>query len=95
MRFEIVSISKLFTWLAVMMLVEEGALDLHADVAGHLRETAVPGHEPLTLAQLMRHRPGYEDSYAIFDPVIGALPRPQALSASAPVRPRRCFRAVR
>lgn len=85
-RFEIGSISKLFTWLAVMMLVEEGALDLHADVAGFLRETDVPGSEPLTLAHLMSHRPGYEDTYAIFDPAIGALPRPQALAASAPAQ---------
>jgi CubicO group peptidase (beta-lactamase class C family) len=36
------------------------------------------------MAQLMSHRPGYEDSYAIFDPEIGALPRPQALAESAP-----------
>ena len=83
-RFEIGSISKLFTWLGVMMLVEEGALDLHADVAGYLHETEVPGTEPLTLAQLMSHRPGYEDSYAIFDPAVGELPRPQALAVSAP-----------
>lgn len=83
-RFEIGSISKLFTWIAVMMLVEEGQLDLQADVAGYLRETEVPGTEPLTMAQLMSHRPGFEDSYAIFDPDIGALPRPQALAESAP-----------
>ena len=85
-RFEIGSISKLFTWLSVVMLVEEGALDLHADVADYLRETSVPGSGPLTLAHLMSHRPGYEDSYAIFDPAIGALPRPQALAASAPAQ---------
>lgn len=85
-RFEIGSISKLFTWLAVMMLVEEGALDLQADVSSYLRETAVPGREPLTLAHLMSHRPGFEDSYALFDPAIGALPRPQALAASAPAQ---------
>jgi CubicO group peptidase (beta-lactamase class C family) len=85
-RFEIGSISKLFTWLAVMMLVEEGALDLHADVSGYLRTTGVPGTEPLTLAHLMSHRPGYEDTYAIFDPAISALPRPQALAASAPAQ---------
>ena len=83
-RFEIGSISKLFTWIAVMMLVEEGQLDLQADVAGYLNEAEVPGTEPLTMAQLMSHRPGYEDSYAIFDPEIGALPRPQALAESAP-----------
>ncbi|MCC6000444.1 MAG: beta-lactamase family protein [Pararhodobacter sp.] len=85
-RFEIGSTSKLFTWLGVMMLVEEGALDLHADVSGYLRYTEVPVHEPLTLAQLMSHRPGYEDTIAIFDPAIGALPRPQALAASAPAQ---------
>ncbi|TVS03766.1 MAG: class A beta-lactamase-related serine hydrolase [Rhodobacteraceae bacterium] len=83
-RFEIGSISKLFTWLGVMMLVEEGALDLQADVSGYLVEATVPGEEPLTLAQLMSHRPGFEDSYALFDPDTGALPRPQALAASAP-----------
>ena len=85
-RFEIGSISKLFTWLGVMMLVAEGVLDLHADVANYLRETETPGDEPLTLAHLMSHRPGYEDTYTIFDPAIGALPRPQALAASAPVQ---------
>ena len=85
-RFEIGSISKLFTWLGVMMLVEEGALDLQADVAGYLEGTPVPGDEPLTLAQLMSHRPGFEDTYALFDPAIGALPRPQALAASAPAQ---------
>lgn len=85
-RFEIGSITKLFTWTLVMMLVEEGRLDLQADVAGYLRETMVPGTEPLTLAHLMSHRPGYEESYALFDPAIGALPRPQALAASAPAQ---------
>jgi len=85
-RFEIGSISKLFTWLGVMMLVEEGALDLQADVGRYLRATAVPGDEPLTLAHLMSHRPGYADSHAIFDPAIGARPRPEALAASAPAQ---------
>ncbi len=85
-RFEIGSISKLFTWLGVMMLVEDGTLDLQADVSGYVRATEVPGNEPLTLAHLMSHRPGYEDSYGLFDPAIGALPRPQALAASAPAQ---------
>ena len=85
-RFEIGSITELFTWLAVMMLVEEGQLELQADVAGYLRQTSVPGTEPLSLAQLMSHRPGFEDSYAIFDQQIAAMPRPQALAASAPAQ---------
>jgi CubicO group peptidase (beta-lactamase class C family) len=85
-RFEIGSISKLFTWLGIMMLVEEGLLELHADVSGYLRDTSVPGDSPLTLAELMSHRPGFADSYALFDPATGALPRPQALAASAPAQ---------
>ena len=85
-RFEIGSTSKLFTWFAVMMLVEEGALDLQADITGYLRATTVPGDDPLTLAQLMSHRPGLEETYALFDPTIGALPRAQALAASAPAK---------
>lgn len=83
-RFEIGSITKLFTWVAVMMLVEDGALDLQADVSGYLRAVEVPGGAPLTLAHLMSHRSGYEESYAIFDPAIASLPRTQALAASAP-----------
>jgi len=83
-RFEIGSITKLFTWIAVMMLVEEGRLDLEADVARYLPDVAVPGAAPLTLAQLMSHRGGFEESYAIFDPSVAALPRAAALSVAAP-----------
>jgi CubicO group peptidase (beta-lactamase class C family) len=43
----------------------------------------VPGSEPLTLVQLMSHRGGFEESYAIFDKAIAALPRAQALAAAA------------
>jgi CubicO group peptidase (beta-lactamase class C family) len=85
-RFEIGSITKLFTWLAVMMLLEEGRLDLQADVSDYLRDMAVPGTEPLTMAHLMSHRSGYAESYGLFDPAISALPRPQALAASAPAQ---------
>ncbi len=83
-RFEIGSITKLFTWVAVMMLVEDGRLDLRADVTDYLPGFNVPGSEPLTLAHLMSHRGGFEESYAIFDEAIAALPRAQALAAAAP-----------
>ena len=85
-RFEIGSITKLFTWLAVMMLEEEGRLDLRADVAGYLPGFDIPGDGPLTLAQLMSHRPGFEESFGLFDPALGALPRREALAASAPAQ---------
>lgn len=83
-RFEIGSITKTFTWIAVMMLVEEGRLDLEADVSHYLDGVEVPGAEPLTMAQLMRHRGGFEESYAIFDETVAMLPRAEALAAAAP-----------
>lgn len=83
-RFEIGSITKLFTWIAVMMLVEEGAVGLHDDITPILPEGLVPGDAPLTLAQLMSHRPGFEESFAIFDEAIASLPRVEAMSAAAP-----------
>lgn len=83
-RFEIGSITKLFTWIAVMMLVEEGAIGLNDDITPILPEGLVPGDAPLTLAQLMSHRPGFEESFAIFDETIASLPRAEALAAASP-----------
>lgn len=54
------SVSKLFTDLAVMQLVEAGKLDLDAPVNGVLPEFAPrnPYDAPITLRQLMCHRSG-------------------------------------
>ncbi|WFM72825.1 serine hydrolase domain-containing protein [Halomonas sp. CKK8] len=58
------SISKLFTWTAVMQLVEQGRLDLDADIRDILTDfplaTRYPA--PITLRQLMAHTPGFEDT---------------------------------
>ena len=56
------SISKLFTWTAVMQLVEKGKLDLDADVNTYL-DYKVPEAfgKPITLRDIMTHTPGYED----------------------------------
>src|SRR5437588_10600106 len=54
------SVSKLFTDLAVMRLVERGALDLDAPVAKYLPDFK-PGNpfgKPITLRQMMAHRSG-------------------------------------
>ncbi|MCC5995368.1 MAG: beta-lactamase family protein [Oceanicaulis sp.] len=84
-RFEIGSTSKTFIWTAVMMLEAEGVLDLHADVNTYLTSfQAGRGGEPITLAQLMSHRPGLEDSFAIFLPEFAALPRHEALARTEP-----------
>jgi CubicO group peptidase (beta-lactamase class C family) len=56
------SVSKLFTWTAVMQLVEQGKLDLDRDVNGYLDFTIPPmGTQPITLRNLMTHTPGFED----------------------------------
>ncbi len=56
------SISKLFTWTAVMQLVESGKLDLDADINRYLDFTIPPRDgRPLTLRDLMTHTSGFED----------------------------------
>ena len=58
------SVSKLFTWTAVMQLVERGKLDLDADVNAYLDFKIPPGPdgEPLTLRNIMTHTPGFEEA---------------------------------
>jgi CubicO group peptidase (beta-lactamase class C family) len=61
--FRIGSTSKLFTATAVMQLVEEGKIDLHADVNGYLERFQIPGtyREPITMAQLLTHTAGFDE----------------------------------
>jgi CubicO group peptidase (beta-lactamase class C family) len=56
------STGKLFVWTAVMQLVEQGKLDLDADVNIYLDFT-IPATfpQPITLAHLMSHNAGFED----------------------------------
>ena len=57
------SISKLFTGIAVMQLVEQGKLDLDRDVNDYLdfRIPTPDGGVPVTLRRLMTHRAGFEE----------------------------------
>lgn len=66
--FRIASISKTFVWTAVMILVDEGKLDLDADVDTYLKTVKVGqrGLPPVTLRDLMAHRPGFEDTFGYF-----------------------------
>jgi CubicO group peptidase (beta-lactamase class C family) len=61
--FRIGSVSKLFTWTAVMQLAEQGKVDLHADVNTYLKTFHLPATypEPITLAHLLTHTAGFED----------------------------------
>jgi CubicO group peptidase (beta-lactamase class C family) len=57
------SISKLFTGIAVMQLVDQGKLDLDRDVNGYI-DFAVPTPErgvAVTLRRLLTHRAGFEE----------------------------------
>ena len=56
------SISKLFTWTAVMQLFEQGKLDLDRDVNEYL-DYKIPDAfgKPITLKNIMTHTPGFEE----------------------------------
>ena len=60
--FRIGSVSKLFTWTAVMQLVEQGKLDLDADVNRYI-DFKIPATypQPITLRHIMTHTPGFEE----------------------------------
>jgi CubicO group peptidase (beta-lactamase class C family) len=62
--YRIASISKMMTTLGLMRLVEEGKLDLDADVSGYLGFSLRNPHfpeRPLTLRTLMTHRSSLRD----------------------------------
>jgi CubicO group peptidase (beta-lactamase class C family) len=61
----IASITKLFTFTAVMQQVEAGKLDLDADVNTYLKTFKVPATypKPITLLTLMNHTSGFEDRF--------------------------------
>jgi CubicO group peptidase (beta-lactamase class C family) len=63
-NFRIGSLAKLFTWTAVMQLVEEGKLDLDTDINTYL-DFRIPDTypQPITLKHLMTHTSGFEDLY--------------------------------
>lgn len=57
------SVSKLFTWTAVMQLVEQGKLDLNTDIRTYLPDGFLkPSFDkPITLKSLMSHTAGFEE----------------------------------
>jgi CubicO group peptidase (beta-lactamase class C family) len=57
------SVSKLFTWTAVMQLVEQGKLDLDRDVNTYL-DFKIPDKfgKPITLRNIMTHTAGFEET---------------------------------
>jgi CubicO group peptidase (beta-lactamase class C family) len=62
--FRVGSVTKLFTWTAVMQLVEQGKLDLDADINTYL-DFRIPDTypQPITLKHLLTHTAGFEDRF--------------------------------
>jgi CubicO group peptidase (beta-lactamase class C family) len=61
--FPTASVAKLFTWTAVMQLVERGLLDLDAEVNDYLEAFQIPDEfdEPVRVWHLLSHTAGFED----------------------------------
>ena len=60
--FRLASISKLFTWVSVMQLAEQGKLDIDSDINRYLDFQVPPAFsQPITLRNLMTHSGGFED----------------------------------
>jgi len=56
------SISKLFTWTAVMQLVDQGRIDLDADINRYIDFQIPPyGGRPVTMRDIMTHTTGFAD----------------------------------
>ncbi|MBV8115468.1 MAG: beta-lactamase family protein, partial [Silvibacterium sp.] len=60
--FRLASISKLFTWVSIMQLEEQGKVDIDADVNRYLDFQIRPAFgQPVTLRNLMTHTGGFEE----------------------------------
>lgn len=83
------SVSKLFTWTAVMQQVEAGKLDLDRDVNTYL-DFQIPPYEgkPITLRHIMTHTAGFEESirYLISDNPKALMPLERHVKVALPKR---------
>ncbi len=86
------SISKLFTWIAVLQMEEQGRLDLDTDINEYITQFKIkdnwPG-QPVTLRHILTHRGGFEDGflgYLIMDDADRIMPLADALEKYQPER---------
>ena len=83
------SVSKLFTWTAVMQLVEQGKIDLDADVNQYL-DFKIPARDgtPVTMRNIMTHTAGFEERLKgiTWDGADGDLPLDRYLKQYIPAR---------
>ena len=84
------STSKLFTWTAVMQLVERGLIDLDADVNTYL-DFKIPDYRgaPITMRHIMTHTSGFEEvvrDLIVSDPAAGGMALGDYLRENIPTR---------
>jgi CubicO group peptidase (beta-lactamase class C family) len=87
------SVSKLFTWTAVMQLVEQGKLDLDADMNTYVTQFKIPAtfEGPITLRHALTHTVGMEDGgigYLMARNPQEIIPLARSLAAHIPARVR-------
>lgn len=83
------SISKLFTGIAAMQLVDEGRLDLDRDVSDYVGFAipTPPGGRPVTLRLLLTHRAGFEEHFKdLFSRASEPMPLAAWVAKSLPPR---------
>ena len=79
--FRLASISKLFTWVAAMQLLEQGKLDLDTDINQYLDFQIRPAFgRPITIRNLMTHTGGFEETVRDIILVNGKQPPDQVPS---------------
>jgi CubicO group peptidase (beta-lactamase class C family) len=72
--FDLASVSKLFTSIAVMQQVEAGTIELDRTVASYIPQFAANGKEAVTVRQLLAHTSGFP----AWLPLWSSYPSPQA-----------------
>lgn len=85
------SVSKLFTWVAVMQLVEQGKIDLDTDVNTYLTNFQIKDtfEQPITMRHVMTHTAGFEDGavgYLIIDDPERIIPLDESMKRYEPKR---------
>jgi len=89
--FDYASVSKLFVWVSVMQLVEQGLIDLDADIASYLPADFIRQLKlkyPINMRDLLNHSAGFEPTAfnITFDSLVpeSLVPLKEALIKSAP-----------
>ncbi len=83
------SISKMFTWVSVMQLYEDGLIDLNKDVTEYLPDgfmKPLAYDEPITMLHLMNHTAGFQETiYPIMvSDEADIIPLDEALKSTQP-----------